>query len=729
MRRLKEIISEKEKEYIQPQNNKVSRVVYVPISRELTNLESLYREWFPLRDSILEDIYCWMPVDESSSSSSVIKKDIVSIWRKIMGANTLKDITEKGYLLMDSSTHVIFLVDLTQEKSLELLKSTKKKFDDLISQWPSQVRVFFSCIAILRNYRDEDGEVNKPTDISEFQKISCVFDRLYTVDIANSNGTFISKPSDLFFLLGQLLYYLSTRPLKESNFNEWMTRISAKNGHTSAFSTVSLVLPIDYILETCLIVKGSELLESSIFSQPNNDRYDFYLNKFINENEIASYESLKNTAYTENLMSQLEYPEGLIKKSFSKSNGDLILGQIDKRLEVYEEISLGLSEKADKHRKALEERSSNVSRRFRYKLLDYSDDILINETGSALLLKRFFYKLREHLQKFNLKSDEKNEVQLSYYLNRLKEESRKAPTIQGIISRVVVLTILAGINLLNYLNSESWISIGVFFVIIMLVGFMAYKWISVKNRIETLCMNIESIIHKKWKDIVGEMQDDILGNIVNECVEYLDEASNEMDQVIKRFEFIIDYGKELYEPDYGTDSPFWIYLVSSRSEALDFKDLIKSEKKLVPLGFLKEENHSLELWNRISFNQDDDLNDWEQDILARAAIEYLPDCAPIINLSVCEVLERNDEKTKNIITLVANYCEPFTVINKLHLDSFGYLELPSDRCEEVTDKLKKVIEQQFKNIEISSSESMHRLSFFSFADGIDIEEIATMFNE
>ncbi|MBE0674900.1 MAG: hypothetical protein IH591_09590, partial [Bacteroidales bacterium] len=247
----------------------VSRIFYVPVNEEFNSIQSWFSQWFPVHDEILQQIYCWLPSDSDDDPKTLIE----SSWRKAMDANLLKKLTTKGYRLLDNSVQVIFLVDLSIPGSYEKLDKLIRIFNEYVGNWGSGINVVYTGIAILRNYQAEGNKVIFPENLEPFFDLSAAsLNRLFCVDITNPQGTFISDASDMNFFIGQLLYFLTQKPIdanslhRSSSYAEWVSKIDAQKGLATAFSAISLLLPIDYIMEVCLVRKGAELLENILFS-------------------------------------------------------------------------------------------------------------------------------------------------------------------------------------------------------------------------------------------------------------------------------------------------------------------------------------------------------------------------------------------------------------------------------------------------------------------------------
>lgn len=732
MEKLREAVAEATKAFKFPDNKTVSRVFYVPIGEDLLSIEEWFKEWFPLHNNILNKIYCWLPSEGGADFKSLIEEH----WRNSMGAKTLSDIINNGYRLHDSSVDVFFLIDLTKTGSFEQLVKVKEVFDNIIDKWGSQLQVFFSCIAILRNYNEDSKEVLKPININSFSQWSSKnLNRLYTVDITNPSGTFISEPIDMRFFVGQLLYLLSKKPAelnpegKKNNYSEWIGRIDASKGYASAFSAFSVLFPIDYVTDVCLTYRGAVLLEQTIFGQPNKERGLYYINSFSANLGLASYSSMKDRILTEVKKDSYIDPILAISNTVLDNKTKSFLEEVEFRLALYKKVNSAIPEFAQKNKLLLEKQEKEISGLFKYLLLDVTDQIITAEVGSEELYTQFINGLVDQINRIEVPDVVGSNKDVGDLLERIEKEKQKIPANTAVFVRIIILVSILFFSLVGAIMSFSLLMVGVSALVFIALLTVAYHWFAIRFRIRRLISKLEYALTVQWtqtmETLFGETVEAIKHSYTSNCDEFLSQSK----RVFSRFRHIVCYGKDNYEPEKPAKSAFWINMVDSRSEALEYADLINDVKNIKPLQNLFEKS-SLELWNRLCFSHSPELNLWEQELLSKAALEFLPESKRLFNHSVCETMSSNIKKLENISVLFGKYCEPFTQINTLELPTpfAGVFESPQINCNEVNDILNGAITQNFKT-ELSCSQTPYRISFFSFAEGIEFNTIVTKLNE
>jgi hypothetical protein len=728
MENLRNEILNKTREHKIPFEKKVSRTFYIPVTEEFDKIKSWYKDWFPLHDSLLEKFYTWLP-SPAQLEEQQIKDSINTAWRNAMGVNTIRELTIKGYTPLDSSIQIIFLVDLSEKNGFARLDSVKKLLDEIIDEWASPTTIFFSCIAVLRNYDETTGNLLNALNIEKFFDWSRKnLHRLYAVDIQNLRGTFISGSSDMRFFIGQFLNYLTYKPIDTSlggNFAEWISSVNPNDGKATAFSAISYVFPIDYVLEICLVRKGAEQMERALFSDPTPERIKLFVNSVKNKNGLNSHSVLCDHVFAEKDETKAEDPLRYIDETIKSNSPKSFMEEIELHLFTYKTIDSALPGMADRISTIYAEQASNVPLSFYFNVLEHTDKIFNEETGSAGILDAMYNELGEHIKNLAPEGNvPSNFGDINNLIDNLIKEKQNAPSGKAVISRLMILIILSGITAFEFLQNRNLTFTTTIISILFLAGlYLGYAWYTSKKRIEKLYLQIENVLARKWKVLKTTAQNKLVEIIKDQCLFYLKECTEQTKKVTNRFKEVVEFGKYDYDSPKPPDSAFWMNAVNIRTEALSFFNLISDSPKLKLLSVFKDHN-SAELWNRLCFTGEKKLNEWEISLLEKAAIEQLPNAEGIINTSVCEVLDSDKNKFNNLKLLMSNYCEPFTSLNRLDVgDSEAILEIPDSGCKAIEESISEDISGQFRNIRNKNSGCNYRISFLSFAEGLNFNKI------
>jgi hypothetical protein len=705
----------------------VSRVIFISLNKSLDDLRKTYFEHYPLYDPLLEMVYRWITVDDDAPSE-VFQTRFDDVWQEIMAPELINAFAKSDFSLLDNIIQIVFVTDLSAEKSNELLNSYKSLIDSTLRKWSAKALVFFSCIALLRNFDHKANKTIPTADVDLFLDWSRNnLHRLYAVDITNYKGTFITQSSDLHSFLGQMVYFITNIHAEcvsgsvDSSFEEWLNGVSPNNDHASSFSAFTYAFPSEYVLEVCLVSKGAESIRQALFGEPDETRSQFYMNSIINEHGFSSYNVLREFVFKKEAENNESEVLSVIHEVLRGNQTSCDNESIDLHITTYDKINDALPLMIAQNESIFIEQSINVPVSFNHTLLENVKTILVEETGSIKILDLTLEKLQTHLANLKPESKAPPEDNFENLKSQLEQEKDKAPKQWSVIGRLIILTVLAGLTLFDLITSLNYkFGLSVFLIVIFLIIHLVYKWRMAKKRIERLYILMEKLINDKWKYAKFEAQNKFISKIVHTSLSYVKQHKRQCKNVAVRLNNIITYGQKVHEPPKFTNSAFWINLIDNREQALGYDRFIGERTKLKEIQFL-DTYRPIELWGRLSYAGGSILNSWELNFLQNAAKDFLPLTQELLSLSICEILENNTQELKN---LIIKYSEPFLVMNKLEIPSNScYINIPSHKCSAVKDVISDSFSGHFSNLFMINTTSYHIISFLSLAEGIEFKNI------
>ncbi|MBE0673327.1 MAG: hypothetical protein IH591_01575, partial [Bacteroidales bacterium] len=420
----------------------------------------------------------------------------------------------------------------------------------------------------------------------------------------------------------------------------------------------------------------------------------------------------------------LTNPINSLKKLQKDIPGESYVQRVREKLDAFESIDKSLPEIAENNREVLQNEVVNISVSYKYNLTEIADIIIVNETGSESLFNSVISRMQEKLPGISNRSDTQTDATNNKVLiNKLREELDKLPSNEAVIARTLVLLIPAFIAIIGLTTGILGLRLATAGIVISLLGAIVFNWFASRSRINRLVSKIERNINLQYEKNLDEAIFAVSKEVLSQCLKHTSEISTSIQKVFSRFRTLTIFGKDKYEPIPPPESAFWMNIVNTREQALLFYNKIGDKKSLLPFKDFVGVS-SLEIWNRISTKNDDYPNSFELDLIENLAIQFAPECSNLLKSSICEVLENDTEKLKNISIFLSKYCDPFTSLNILDLPQpyDAVFEFPLAKCEKVSDFLKKAISANF-NLETKNSGSSFRISFFSFAEGISFENI------
>lgn len=705
----------------------ISRIIYISLNKSLNDLRQVYYKHYPQYDPLLEKVCTWITIDDETPSDE-FQTEFDEIWQEIMGPELVNAFSKSEFKLLDNIVQVVFVADLSDEKSNGLLKSYKLLIDDTLKRWSAKALVYFSCIALLRNFDHTTNKTVPTADIKNFTDWSRNdLHRLYTVDITNYRGTFITKSLDLHSFLVQLVYFITNIHADcasgsiNSSFEEWINGVSPNNDHASSFSAFTYAFPLEYVLEVCLVSKGAESIRQALFGEPDETRSQFYMNSIINEHGFSSYNVLREFIFKKEAENNESEVLSVIHEVLHGNQTSCDNESIDLHITTYEKINDALPLMIAQNESLFIEQSINVPVSFNHTLLENVKTILVEETGSIKILDLTLEKLQTHLANLKPESKAPPEDNFENLKLQIEQEKDETPKLWSVIGRLIILTVLAGLTLFDLItNLNLQFSLYVFVVILFFIIHLLYTWRMSKNRIERLYLQIESLLDKKWQKANYEAQNKIMFDIIQQSLFYVKQHQRQCKIVADRLTNIVTYGQSSHEPPGFNKSAFWINLIKNREHALNFARFVGEKTKLKEIQFL-DAYSPIEIWGRLSHSGSSDLSSWELALLQNAAKEFLPLTQEFLNLSICEMIENDN---KELLNLIVKYSEPFLVINRLEIPNKNcYLSIPDHKCTAIKNKLEKAFSGNFSGFFITRTTSNDKVSFISIAEGIEFNNI------
>ncbi|MCD6407808.1 hypothetical protein J7L87_02005 [bacterium] len=719
---LKRTIHDKVKENKEEHQEYVSRTIQVFFSFNVDSLKNKYYELFPSKDKEVEIFYPWVDWEKESTS---LEEKIINIF----SSETLTKFTDKGYKILDHSNQLIVVSDLTKHNIEKKINSFQQFFSHILDRIGNPT-LYKIGIFILRNlnksYTDRK-ESAKLFNIADFNWIK-FFDKVFFFDISNPEGVIIEKEENFYSLIIYLIRYLRTKPIqfveneKVMEFGSWVKTIGVSEHKCCSFSGFTLSLPIEYILETVLVMKGGEIIEKSFIGKFSEDKVSFYSNSFINEFPMLSPEVLikhmKNRIKTinpicfENLPLPYEEPDKV--KLLTK---------------FFVDLETKLPEYAEVNKKILKSYIDKFVSDFRYKLNDYLNHILKAEKGGVLLAIEFLKQIYSVLENYKIEEPAKSiEVNIEDKISQLERECENGPRKNSLIAR----TFTAFLPLvLIFLNLKSFKTRLIpTFLSLLLVGSSYIYWDTWVSRVLRIFQEIKKLIEKKWENLMKKVEYEILKDLCVKLKEVVEELRRGMERTKLRVEEIVDFCKRKYLPSPLPGYGFLSYAVDipsskeqSDAEIREFEKYINFDIEKVAEDFVVSES-PLEFWQRLSSPEQESFNRWEYTLIEKASLKALPYAGRLVNLSICEVLRNKPERKEKVLALLQKVSFPYIILKP---GSFigelrALLEFPSKECKEVSDKFSTCLSRYF-TLEKRETSPLYRISLYVIQEEINIDDI------
>jgi len=702
-----------------PQSKYVSRTFYVMISPSLDHIAYWFHQWFPLTESGLELLYPWITSDQASKEDVLLRT-----WQQSFDAKTINGLIVKGYRIVDTTNQLIFVADLSEQEAHERIQKVDQIFADLHKkQTGDSLPLFRTGIFLVR----PDDRGNNLSNYDEvFAWAQGHLDRLFIVNMSNPRGAMYTDPTDLHFLIGHVLYVLTKGPIdaaiesRTDQYREWLKGNSPSNGWCTGFSGISVLVPIDQIMETILIGKAGELLQEALFQTPLDERVDARVLSFLNKSSLNSAEVFRKELAQNDRYPLLD-PFAERQKVGGKTPSKWDLRNPEKFISLVDAIDAGLPGLASENGKIMLQIASKHFEEFRYQLLEEVNAIIAGEVGGFNVAESFLQKLREQIKK--LLPKEVSPAQYSDVVpltRRLAQDVQRGPRRESVSVRTIFLVFTSFLIGWTVLDS-SLFTIGLAFLA-ALTGFI--YWNAWTTRIERLVVSIWETLLGKWNSLLDHEETKVMFHKLPEYDATVNEVISQIKSAAERLKEIIDFSQENYLAPAPSGSAFWMYVLNRREDIVKYQKLID-----VNLGDLTREylvsRQPLELWQRLSPKGTSEWNEWEWKLIESAALHLLPHGTQVLELSVCQLLRENELQLDNILELIIRSAEPFLVL-KPDEPKGSYaptVEIQSEGCSDIRSRITKAIENNFRTVQIQDAKSIYRISFYCFSEGVNLESV------
>lgn len=688
------------------------------ISPSLGHIADWFHQWFPLTESGLELLYPWIASDQASKEDVLLRT-----WQQSFDAKTINGLIVKGYRIVDTINQLIFVADLSEQEAHERIQKIDQFFADLHKkQTGDSLPLFRTGIFLVR---PDDRGKNLSND-EVFAWAQEHLDRLFIVNMANPRGAMYTDPTDLHFLIGHVLYVLTKGPIdatiesRTDQYREWLKGNSPSNGWCTGFSGISVLVPIDQIMETILIGKAGELLQEALFQTPSDEKADARVLSFLNKSSLNSADVFRKEL-AQNERFPLPNPFGERQKVGSKTPSKWDLRNPEKFISFVDTIDAGLPDLASENGKIMLQIASKHLEEFRYQLLEEVNAIISGEVGGLNVVESFLQKLREHIKKLIPK--EPSPAQYSDVVpltRRLAQDVQRGPRKESVSVRTIFLAFTS--FLIGWTVIDSSLFATGFAFLAALTGFI--YWNAWTTRIERLVVSIWETLLGKWNSLLDHEITKVMYQKLPEYFATIDEVVSQIESAAERLKEIIDFSQEKYLAPAPSGSAFWMYVVNRREEIVKYQKFIN-----VNVGNLTREylvsRQPLELWQRLSPKGTSEWNEWEWKLIQGAALHLLPHSTPVLDLSACQLLRENEQQFNNILELIIRSAEPFLVL-KPDEPRGGYaptIEIQSEGCDDIRSRITTAIEHNFRTVEVQSAKSIYRISFYCFSEGVNLESI------
>lgn len=725
---LRREIFEKTSAFKSPRQDFLSRTIYLILTPSMGHLRDWFHSWFPDSDDSIRYIHPWYTVERNLKPDK-FKQILTSIFLEAFSVETSNKLISKGYQLLNTANQVILMGDMTEEETAEHLKLVQETFSEIIGKFGQhESPVYFTGIFLCRNLTSNNGNVVlKSCSELKNKLMSCStnLDRLFLIDIANLAGSIVSKEKDMHFLIGQLLYVLSRKPMdfiheqNPSAFGEWLRRTRPDEGQCNGFSGISILNPIDQLLETLLIVKGGEVLDKAFFSNTDEGRIDYYTKSLINNTHLNSSEVFgKMLQKNENI--------SLIDpfKNVEDTNSAWDVDNPDDFTTFIDTLDAHLADDALENKKMIEASGEFLLDNFRYELLEHINAVISNESGGLMMAESILAKLKKAItEMIPEKGSDKPFPDISNLIHILGVLSQKGPRKASVIARGTVLTLaaMAGLGASGAILDAPFIAFTI--LTVFAVGSATVYWYGSKNSIEKMVSDIWKKLFEKWQILMNKVIEDILIQLLPQYIAEIDDMINRVQASQKRLREVVAFFRTEYTATLPEHSSFWLYAVNDRDNFIRYLPQIQTNNQEIASAYLKEDK-PLELWNRTAPVNAAELNEWEWTLGEKIAMRLLPTSNNIIDLSVSKLLNDAPNQKRSFLELLKGSALPFLCV-KPGTPRFAPQAIVEiqDEDNNLYTKIEESVGGSFSVMDRKRALSPYRISLFSFAENIEIDSL------
>lgn len=701
---------------------KVSRTFFFQVSPGRSDLKDFVKEFLPIPNEI-SPLYPWFIMEDLHSFSTQVQEKV----KLAFEAGNLQEIVFRGFSILDSINQVIVIADLSEKGVFEkLIEGSRVIESELKKIIGAKIPVYWIAILVLRKPPREnfDQEVSeKVTKISNLVKggsekeSTLLFQRIFLLDISNSQGTLISKQKDQDALICHLLYFLTIYPLvtdSPDQYSEWLVK-TEEEGSVSGFSGFSLVFPINQILESVTLFKSVELMREALLSEYSIHHHSFYLNSFLQKTLLLSLEEVEKTL-SEDPDFPLKDPLSHLPDFFSMRPEDYI--------ETMDALDASLPNISKENEEIMNKLGEKRLREWNELLEDHIESIIRQEKGGLLTAEKLLKELKSHLEKLlSQKEDLPLYEDPATRLLILRQLVQFEPKKESIYARFLVLAATLDIGI-SSLPITLWIKLlylmGLPIMILFLAAFVSH---SNRQKIENQILILEKILRGKWRAFREVAQKKAAKKLIENFLNIVDKLQMEISRASSRLLELLNYFQELYFPDFPEELAFRKCVVKEREEILNYRDLCKADIPQLATNYI-ERNHPLSSWKRLSLSVGLPPNKWELHIMEMAAIQILPDCGDIINLSILSYLQSQNNFGR-FWNLIIRGIQPFLILRPgaSPAELKAFLENGDNMTHPLIRTLEKELLKYFNIVHKFKIRSTYRLSIFGFMDDVKIEEV------
>ncbi|MBN1663577.1 MAG: hypothetical protein JW943_08255 [Deltaproteobacteria bacterium] len=713
-----------------PRSEVLARTFYLVLSPSMGHLQDWFHEWFPDCDEAIRCVHPWYIADKGSGRDK-IKEHLKSMFLAAFGVDTANRLLNRGYRISNTATQVILVGDLTEEGVDSYMESVCSTFKEIIAEFGNhESPIFFTGLLLCRNLvKDAAENICTKTCGNIDDKLKLIkdkFDRLFLIDISNTKGVIVSNETDMHFLVGQLLYILSKKPLeftaalRPAAFGEWLRRVRPRDNRCSGFSGISILNPIDQMLETLLIAKGGEILNGAFFGGIDEDKVDFYVKSLINKTHLNSQD-----VFSKMLKENKDAPLIDPLKNLEAAGASWEMNRPDEFTSYIDYLDARLPGAAEENGKIMTGLGQLLLDNFRYELRDHLNGAISNETGGLLIAEKLLAKLKELITGMIPKeAPDQPFPDISNLINKLAALCAKGPRKEAVLVRgaMLCLAIFAGI-----FGSQAMFDFPFFvfplFALLAAVGVATY-WFSSKKQVDSLVSDIWQNLFEKWNILMGKEYSAIFTALLPQYISIIDELAARVQESQKRLHKVVAFFSDKYVAALPEHSAFWRYAVNNREDFMKYLPQLQTNMPDIAAAYLKEDR-PLELWNRTAPLDAAELNEWEWSLGERMGLRLLPMAKNIIDLSVSQLLNDSDDQTKAFLELLKSAAQPFLSLKPSaeHCIPQAVVEMPEEGSDGIYQQIENAIRGSFQSMERKSSMSPYRISLFSFADSVGIDSL------
>jgi hypothetical protein len=254
------------------------------------------------------------------------------------------------------------------------------------------------------------------------------------------------------------------------------------------------------------------------------------------------------------------------------------------------------------------------------------------------------------------------------------------------------------------------------------------------HEVENGVLEIKHRLGLKWRALIGPFQRKACEQAVQASLGSVRGLQSEVDRARRRAEELAIYFKENRTPPLPEEFAFWRYAPRDPEPLRAYREQCSPDVSARAVQFVRESS-PLEAWRRFDppvaapAEGEEDRpepnppNNWEWRLFEKAALTVLPDCMPLVSLTLEDFLASDEQSMLDALRCLVQGTEPFLRIPPGHGMRRAWLEAGTDPKRPVPARMREAVQGHYADLECIPSISPYRITFLGLLEQVPISEV------